>query len=593
MEDLFKFRMEFLHPSIHEFLERIPNLHPQHKRKSTETPRLSLTNWAFSSQERLALRLDDPGNLIASTLISLHSENETDIERGRRKIRHDPAPSLSDKDLGLDGSAQHSRSTSTEVSTKSNSAITSVPDLRSLDASDHAKIHANANESPGALLDPCGEAACTAPLFTLDPHFVQAELEGSPLLDSQPVEEPQLDQTIALLTGADEPEARNRDHVLPVSFTQDEAIDVLTGRATRKLPKSVTHTIDDCVVPEDDSRFIVTVEVMFPFQFAAMRYLYGLNSDSNGIGDADVTTSLLRTKAFKAQGGRSGSGFSMTLDERFLLKRIKQQEIRHFARFGPSYFAQMLQVFSHCSQAVPGKLHAHISTSHPPSLLAKIFGIFSVQVRRGRRRFIDEIHYYVVSENLKFQKMPSITYDLKGSQRKRTAVEGSAVMLDEDLVRHSKLDGFFFFCRDEEKKWVSDCLTNDCSMLVNNEIMDYSLLVFVDVDRAKCTIGIVDYLHPYTGAKLVESKMKGALETVVGGGKDPTIIEPVHYRLRFLRWMDMYFCSVPSKLSVARKRQELMRRFSSEKNLFPKEKDGRITAAAKLVQKYVKEVTLA
>jgi hypothetical protein len=190
----------------------------------------------------------------------------------------------------------------------------------------------------------------------------------------------------------------------------------------------------------------------------------------------------------------------------------------------------------------------------PPSALSKIFGVFSISFKKTRGPFAQsEVRYYMLTENIMYRRPVELSYDLKGSQLNRHAAEGSNVLLDQDLVRETK-KGFFFYCRESSRARVVDALTNDAQRLCAASIMDYSAIVSVDKRSETLAFGVIDYLHPYTGAKVLESKVKGGIENMFGQGRDPTIIDPHHYKQRFLRWMDSYLCGVPDKIAPLKKR---------------------------------------
>lgn len=188
----------------------------------------------------------------------------------------------------------------------------------------------------------------------------------------------------------------------------------------------------------------------------------------------------------------------------------------------------------------------------PPTALAKIFGVFSIQSKRRRMSLANDIKYWMLMENLSYNRRADISYDLKGSQVNRVAAEGSSVQLDQDFVRRTK-QGYFLFLREPVRSWLLNSLQNDVNLLSSAGIMDYSLMVGVDEQTERLSLGIIDYLHPYTSAKALESTAKKQVQNLLGQGLDPTIVDPVQYRQRFLKWMELYFCPVPNKLSSLRR----------------------------------------
>lgn len=76
--------------------------------------------------------------------------------------------------------------------------------------------------------------------------------------------------------------------------------------------------------------------------------------------------SLCRSIRWDAKGGKSGSKFSKTLDDRFVLKEMSKTEVTIFENFAPNYFEYINQCQSNSQ----------------PTLLAMIFGVFKVTIKK-------------------------------------------------------------------------------------------------------------------------------------------------------------------------------------------------------------------
>ena len=87
-------------------------------------------------------------------------------------------------------------------------------------------------------------------------------------------------------------------------------------------------------------------------------------------------------------------------------------------------------------------------------------------------------------------------------------------------------------------------LKDDTDFLVNNSIMDYSLLVGVDSESNSLVVAIIDYLRQYTWDKRLESWVKSS-GLMSDGNEEPTIISPDSYGKRFMRSILGYFTVVP------------------------------------------------
>lgn len=130
--------------------------------------------------------------------------------------------------------------------------------------------------------------------------------------------------------------------------------------------------------------------------------------------------SLSQSLKWDAKGGKSGSKFSKTSDDRFILKEMSKQDIGEFEKFAPNYF----EYVNTCIQ----KNHA--------TLLAKIFGIYKVIIKK--KESVNEKAVLVI-ENLFCDRKITNKYDLKGSERNRLVVPtgqtGETVLLDENLIK--------------------------------------------------------------------------------------------------------------------------------------------------------------
>lgn len=76
--------------------------------------------------------------------------------------------------------------------------------------------------------------------------------------------------------------------------------------------------------------------------------------------------SLSHSVRWEARGGKSGSKFCKTLDDRFVLKEMSKMDVTIFENFAPNYFCYVNQ----CLQ------------KGQPTLLAKIFGVFRVTIKK-------------------------------------------------------------------------------------------------------------------------------------------------------------------------------------------------------------------
>lgn len=83
----------------------------------------------------------------------------------------------------------------------------------------------------------------------------------------------------------------------------------------------------------------------------------------------EFARSLSRSVPWDAKGGKSGSRFSKTMDKRFILKEMSKTDVAIFENFAPNYFEYINESLK----------------ADQPTLLAKIFGVFKVTIKKKDR----------------------------------------------------------------------------------------------------------------------------------------------------------------------------------------------------------------
>ncbi|XP_052896757.1 putative 1-phosphatidylinositol 3-phosphate 5-kinase [Anopheles moucheti] len=241
--------------------------------------------------------------------------------------------------------------------------------------------------------------------------------------------------------------------------------------------------------------------------------------------------SLSKSVRWEARGGKSGSKFSKTVDDRFVLKEMSRTDLTIFENFAPNYF----EYLQRCMKL------KHIT------LLAKIFGVFKITIKRKDNTTVESA--VLVMENLFCGKEINEKYDLKGSDRNRlvdpnrqTGTE--RVLMDENFIQMSWTNPLYILSH--SKTVLKEAITRDACFLERNEVMDYSLLVGLESTEKNLVIGIIDYIRTYTLDKKIESVIKQS--GLMGGhGKLPTVISPKMYKNRFIVAMERYFLCVPDR----------------------------------------------
>lgn len=234
--------------------------------------------------------------------------------------------------------------------------------------------------------------------------------------------------------------------------------------------------------------------------------------------------SMSRCLKFDSKGGKTKSLFLRTLDSRFIIKSLQEVELKAFSKFAPDYFNFMSHTLFH----------------GVPSVIAKMFGLFQVNIRNPNTG-VDFSYYLLVMENLFYERTPNRRFDLKGSMRNRkieSTGQADEVLLDENLVEtifESPL-----FVRETSRKLLQASIFNDTLWLCKQNVMDYSLMAGFDDSSKEMVVGIIDCIRTYTWDKKLESWIKDR------GKNKPTITSPKDYRNRFRVSMMNYVLQAPN-----------------------------------------------
>ncbi|XP_076363235.1 1-phosphatidylinositol 3-phosphate 5-kinase fab1 isoform X2 [Tachypleus tridentatus] len=251
-------------------------------------------------------------------------------------------------------------------------------------------------------------------------------------------------------------------------------------------------------------------------------------------GEECYVRSLARCVQWVARGGKSGSSFSKTHDDRFVLKQMSRFEVQSFLDFAPRYFQYITKA---CSE-------------QKPTVLAKIVGAYKIVYKNSSTNTAAKLDLLVM-ENLFYGRTVSQKFDLKGSVRNRmvnttSQQEEDLVLLDENLLK--MLCDNPFNIRPHSKTVLTLAIDNDAHFLASHSVMDYSLLVGLDDEKKEMVVGIIDYIRTFTWDKKIEMVVKST--GILGGhGKLPTVVSPELYRMRFCEAMDGYFLWVPDRWS--------------------------------------------
>ncbi|KAI8993291.1 hypothetical protein BDB01DRAFT_775799 [Pilobolus umbonatus] len=246
-----------------------------------------------------------------------------------------------------------------------------------------------------------------------------------------------------------------------------------------------------------------------------------------------MVESLSRCQSWEATGGKSKSTFYKSKDDRLVIKEMMNAwnvvEKDAFLKFAPRYFEHMEQ------------------SSNVPSVLAKIFGFFTIRMKSTIDKKATLNLDLLVMEHLFYGQNIIRRFDFKGIQDRHVdecrKQQKDATLWDGDWLNEYRTR----LLVNEQSKAVLDlAIMSDTEFLAKCNIMDYSLLIGIDEERHEMTVGIVDFIGAYTWYKKLESKSKSTLQP----RKEVTIVPPDQYKIRFCREVCDYFIAVPGKFDM-------------------------------------------
>ncbi|XP_013172459.1 PREDICTED: putative 1-phosphatidylinositol 3-phosphate 5-kinase isoform X1 [Papilio xuthus] len=257
--------------------------------------------------------------------------------------------------------------------------------------------------------------------------------------------------------------------------------------------------------------------------------------EKDGKNVCDVEEGFIRSLAqcvpWAARGGKSGSTFCKTEDDRYVLKEMTKPEWQQFLEFAPHYFSYV----NSCR------------LNNQPSLLARILGVFSVGGSGSGVLVMENVWYGAAG----------LRFDLKGTARPRlppAAAPPTAPPTHAPHTPHASLaaptvlvDLNLLHLRWERQLYVPGhqccalwtALGRDTAFLAASGVMDYSLLL--GIHNHTLVLGVIDYIRTFTWDKKLEHLVKKNL-----GSGQPTVVSPEEYRRRFCAACRKYFLQCPA-----------------------------------------------
>ncbi|KAM7251538.1 hypothetical protein ACFE04_023421 [Oxalis oulophora] len=181
-----------------------------------------------------------------------------------------------------------------------------------------------------------------------------------------------------------------------------------------------------------------------PMVFRNLRELFKLNP-------AEFMMSICGDDGLRelSSPGKSGSLFYLSKDDRFVIKTLKQAELKVFLKMLPEYY--------------------HHVKNHENTLITKFFGLHQIKLRGGRK-----VRFVVMGNMFCTELRIHQRYDLKGSTQGRFTEKHKI----EDSTTLKDLDLSYEFCMDKSlRQSLFQQLSLDCKFLESQNIIDYSLLL--------------------------------------------------------------------------------------------------------------------
>lgn len=278
-------------------------------------------------------------------------------------------------------------------------------------------------------------------------------------------------------------------------------------------------------LPTKKQKIHVSCTSFFSLQFHALRELCNENEDQ-------FIRSLSRSNEWKPTGGKSGSLFTKSWDNRYIIKHIPRIELNSFLENALAYFEYM------------GNILTDTEDGKSQTALTKFFGVYKLSIQIGKKVMK---HNVIVMENLFYNAHIDHIFDLKGSLRNRYQKVADAVKMDENMLREMQF-GNEIITRNSDKNHLTISIFNDTFFLSQLNVMDYSLLVGIDEKNRKLYVGIIDYVRQYTWDKQFETIIKST--TFAKKKKAPTVINPKLYKTRFREAAIRYFPSMKTHFSI-------------------------------------------
>ena len=311
----------------------------------------------------------------------------------------------------------------------------------------------------------------------------------------------------------------------------------------RSIQKEYTEkTIPRWLGIKDNGSFKFTILSFCPFVFHHIRLIDNISID-------DILSSLspiknfenINIKSMKVSGGRSSNSLINTWDKKYIIKTIDKNERKLLVE-------KMIEDY-------------HCLMKESKSLLSRIYGIFKIEQRDKSCINI------MIQKNMNDLPMETkiLAFDIKGSTVDRQCINKNDTKLNKkELFEKYKnivlkdidfnIIGIKIVLEYNNWRNLISAIESDSMFLQNNEVTDYSLLIFIhkyrkeDLNKKKINnriipssdkkyifnFSIIDYLGSFNFEKRGE-KLAKVIMTYIKNTKDKnfSVSDPYTYGKRF------------------------------------------------------------
>ncbi|UKK02367.1 hypothetical protein MACK_001726 [Theileria orientalis] len=287
------------------------------------------------------------------------------------------------------------------------------------------------------------------------------------------------------------------------------------------------------------------ITVFYGWEFESLRKRF--------CGDEmNYVRSLCRSTRMRSTG-KSGSPIFMTYDGNFTIKLINKYEIGLFITQGREFFEYFKK--NKTLMSMPYGLYkvTHLKTNSSINcfVMQNIDHFHNESKISFDLKGISLKRYISISKDSVTPSSLNTTYNYTHSTFSNSAIKGKEgdgreqsvlmsigenyVLLDQNFKLYTK--GCPIQLDYDSINVINERLKSDLNFLSRINIVDYSMLLRISPSQSIITLGIIDFLRPYTWDKQIETVGK----RLANIGQEPTIVSPNEYKTRFFNFIQRIF----------------------------------------------------